>query len=317
MKLTVLIGPSGCGKTTYSKKLVSENDRTFRVNRDDIRTLLGLDLNTYSNRKDFKKIEENINDIQHELILNQLNAGNNVILDTTFFGPDHKYNVYKKSIDNIINRYNHRCDIEFIFIEQPYEVALENLRKREGLEYNVDYLKQHFDIFGKIKEYFIVNNIPLFIPKIDVRYHNDVTLTPAIICDLDGTLSLFDREVKNPYHRDFENDIINEPIREYLHFQMKYGTQIVFFSGRRENYEKQTREFLTKCGFSPDDYLLFMRMDGDNRSDDLIKFQLFDDFIRDKYYVKVIFDDRLQVLENVWLKLGIPVFNVNQGNIRF
>ena len=54
-----------------------------------------------------------------------------------------------------------------------------------------------------------------------------------------------------------------------------------------------------------------MRKDNDNRSDTIIKREIFDEFIRDKYMPMFVIDDRPCVVE-MWVSMGLFVFNVNQ-----
>ena len=70
------------------------------------------------------------------------------------------------------------------------------------------------------------------IPKIEF----DSNLPECIICDLDGTLALFNG--KNPYDRDFENDDPNAPVVDIVKRYIKDGLAI-FVSGRSEKFRLQ------------------------------------------------------------------------------
>lgn len=133
----------------------------------------------------------------------------------------------------------------------------------------------------------------------------------AIICDLDGTLSLFDRNKKSPYIRDFENDICNEHVKLLIYAAYNSGKYIIFLSGRNDKFREQTEIFLNRN--LPDiSYSLFMRKDKDNRKDTILKEEMYNNFVKDDYEVEFIIDDRLQVCR-LWYSLGLFVFNVNQG----
>ena len=139
----------------------------------------------------------------------------------------------------------------------------------------------------------------------------------CIICDLDGTLSLFDKEKKNPYDRDFENDEVNEKVlfilKSWDYFNPKGS--IHFLSGRNDKFKDQTLEFLNKHLVGVH-YNLVMRKDGDFRKDVIVKEEMYNNWIKDKYTVDFVIDDRLQVCR-LWYSLGLFVFNVNQGLIEF
>jgi hypothetical protein len=140
-------------------------------------------------------------------------------------------------------------------------------------------------------------------------------MNKCIICDLDGTLSLFDREKKNPYNRDFENDECSKPVKWMLEqYNITHPENVIFFlSGRDEKYRDQTLLFLQKYFNHPEfSYALIMRKEKDNRKDVIVKEEFYNEYIRDKYRVEFVIDDRLQVCR-LWYSLGLFVFNVNQG----
>ena len=61
---------------------------------------------------------------------------------------------------------------------------------------------------------------------------------------------------------------------------------------------------------------IHMRKAGDNRKDAIIKKELFDEHIRDKYYVDYIVDDRLQVCR-LWYSLGLTILRVGDPDANF
>ena len=56
-----------------------------------------------------------------------------------------------------------------------------------------------------------------------------------------------------------------------------------------------------------------MREEGDRRKDNIVKYEIFNKFIRDKYCVNYVLDDRNQVVE-MWRKLGLRTLQVADGN---
>lgn len=135
----------------------------------------------------------------------------------------------------------------------------------------------------------------------------------CIICDLDGTLSLFDRNLKSPYDRDFENDDVNKRVLFILKSWSYFNPTgvIQFLSGRNNKFTEQTLEFLNKhlIGIP---YNLIMRQNKDFRKDVVVKEEMYNTWIKDKYEVDFVIDDRLQVCR-LWYSLNLFVFNVNQG----
>jgi hypothetical protein len=87
--------------------------------------------------------------------------------------------------------------------------------------------------------------------------------------------------------------------------------RIIYLSGRSDKFRDITQNWLTKNG-APDGPL-FMRVDGDWRKDWIIKGELFDLHVRDKYNVLFCLDDRNQVV-NFWRSLGLTGFQVAAGD---
>ena len=56
-----------------------------------------------------------------------------------------------------------------------------------------------------------------------------------------------------------------------------------------------------------------MRATGDQRRDSIVKLEIFDQEIRDRYHVIGVFDDRQQVVR-MWRALGLTVFQVAEGD---
>lgn len=138
----------------------------------------------------------------------------------------------------------------------------------------------------------------------------------AIICDLDGTLCLFPG--KNPYDRDFENDIPNPAVFDLLqridtcNFDgVGEWTEIVFVSGRDSKFKEVTKKWLNDHGFEI--YPLFMRETKDSRKDVVVKQEIFEANIKDKYNISFVLDDRDQVVE-FWRSIGLTCFQVAPGN---
>jgi|19_taG_2_1085344.scaffolds.fasta_scaffold307331_2 hypothetical protein len=53
-----------------------------------------------------------------------------------------------------------------------------------------------------------------------------------------------------------------------------------------------------------------MRPTGNSDRDSLIKRDFYDGFIKNRYNVHFVVDDRPQVIRELWMDLGVPLFNV-------
>lgn len=134
----------------------------------------------------------------------------------------------------------------------------------------------------------------------------------AILCDIDGTLSL--RGDRGPYDwLKVGDDSMNEPIVKILDlFRCPYSIyETILISGRDEICRKQTEYWLLLNGIHYKD--LLMRSENDNRKDSIVKKELYEKHIKDKYEVLCVFDDRQQVVD-MWRSLGLTCLQVAEGN---
>ncbi len=134
-----------------------------------------------------------------------------------------------------------------------------------------------------------------------------------VIFDIDGTLAKMDG--RKPYEwsrvgEDKPNFAICKILQMFDCCCSPY--EIVIFSGRDEICREETENWLHKNGISFKE--LYMRPKGDIRKDSIVKKELFDNNIKDKYEVLAVFDDRDQVVE-MWRKeLGLTCLQVDYGN---
>ena len=135
----------------------------------------------------------------------------------------------------------------------------------------------------------------------------------VVICDLDGTLSIFEKvdktqpHYRNPYDASTcGNDLLNEVVSDIL-----IGRHVIFVSGREDKYMPQTIDWLHKNGMVWS--ALYMRKTGDNRKDSIVKQEIYEREIRPNYDVKFVLDDRNQVVE-MWRSLGLTCLQVADGN---
>ena len=131
-------------------------------------------------------------------------------------------------------------------------------------------------------------------------------LPDVVLCDLDGTLALFGNA--DPYNRDFTKDELNDAVNHILWRFNQAGTAIVLLSGRKKKYQEQTELWIDAHTIPPIE-ALYMRRNDDNRKDVIVKEEIYNEHIKDKYRVRAVFDDRLQVCR-LWYRLGLPLFRV-------
>lgn len=145
-------------------------------------------------------------------------------------------------------------------------------------------------------------------------------LPKAIICDLDGTLCnishrrrYIQSKPKNwkAFHQALTEDVLYDFCAELLEMYKSRGYAILLMTGRPEEYQKNTEKWLNKHQIQYD--MLLMRPVGDGRKDYLVKKELFEKFIKYKYNVNFVLEDRDQVVR-MWREEGLTCLQVAEGN---
>tara|TARA_R100001530_G_C4266069_1_gene141825 strand:+ start:346 stop:798 length:453 start_codon:yes stop_codon:yes gene_type:complete len=146
----------------------------------------------------------------------------------------------------------------------------------------------------------------------------------AIICDIDGTLSL-KHDGRTWYDASTSDlDKPNKPVLALLRFiqeanchglNSEQDCQIIFVSGRQEKDREPTEKFLKKHMLHG--YPLFMRETGDSKPDTIVKMNIYKENIKGKYDILFVLDDRNSEkypVVGMWRILGLACFQVADGN---
>jgi predicted kinase len=292
--LTLLIGCPASGKSTFAEWQVRTESKTMRISRDEIR------LSQFQEVLD-ATAESMISKIIYEQIKALLLNGWNVILDNCHTKLEY--------IKQPITDFSEMANIEFKLFDLPLEKLFIRNEKRqrkvpkkviENMFYQLQKTKEKFD-FKTIKK---INT--------NLEYCNqNAELPKAILCDLDGTLALMNG--RNPFDASTcENDLLNEPVANVLKNYKKLDYKIILVSGREDRFKEPTMRFLENHGIAYDD--LIMRKTKDNRKDSIIKTEIYQEFIKEHYFVEFVLDDRNQVVD-MWRKeLKLPCFQVFYGD---
>jgi predicted kinase len=143
-------------------------------------------------------------------------------------------------------------------------------------------------------------------------YDNNPDLPPVVLVDIDGTLARMSPD-RSPFDwRKVGLDTPNPAVVNVVQTFLAQGRHVVVMSGRDQSCEQETRAWLDKhvaVGLP-----LHMRPAGDNRPDNLVKYDLFSEHIAGKHSVDLVMDDRDQVV-NLWRRqLCLPTFQVADGD---
>ena len=300
-KLLILVGAPGSGKSTFARYFLRTEDNWIRVNRDDFRLM------QFGDSLMIPFYEERISKMVEASVLTLLKSDTNVIIDAT--------NTSLRTIQDMIHTYTEYADISFKVFDLPVDELVKRCDKRyeetgkfiskSVVERNVANLKHTLEKFDFAP-------IPRKVQVATTSYATqDKNLPKAVICDLDGTLSLLNG--RDPYNAaTCDNDLLNEPVAAALKMAKQRGYQVILLSGREDKFREPTVRFLDKHQIGYD--LLLMRTSNDFRKDNIIKRELFESEIQGKYFVEFLLDDRNQVVD-MWRKdLHLPCFQVNYGD---
>ena len=300
-RLLILVGAPGSGKSTFARYFLRTEDNWIRVNRDDFRLM------QFGDSLMIPFYEERISKMVEASVLTLLKSDTNVIIDAT--------NTSLRGIQDMIHTYTEYADISFKVFDLPVDELVKRCDKRyeetgkfipkSVVERNVANLKHALEKF----------DFALIPRRVQVATNSyatqDKNLPKALICDLDGTLSLLNG--RDPYNAaTCDNDLLNEPVAAALKMAKQQGYQVILLSGREDKFREPTVRFLNKHQIGYD--LLLMRTSNDFRKDNIIKRELFEGEIQGKYFVEFLLDDRNQVVD-MWRKdLHLPCFQVNYGD---
>lgn len=147
-----------------------------------------------------------------------------------------------------------------------------------------------------------------------------MTGIPALIIDMDGTVALneTDRPWYGPgYEKRLHEDRVNEVLASVVYALFvdgDFANHLLFVSGRAEAGREATCEWIeTNLGYVVDEdpVSLLMRKDKDNRSDVVVKTEIYNDHILGKFDVRLALDDKPELI-TLWRSLGIPAWQVNE-----
>lgn len=304
MRVILTRGLPASGKSTYARKLVDEDPTFIRLNRDDFRQML-FGQAVLSSAK-----EQMVTAAQHGAIDNSLKAGFNVIVDDT--------NFFERGVKNIMKiAQKYGAEVEF---KDFTDVSLDELlhrddQRRQAGKSNLSGAVGEKVIRDMHRRYIQGRQLPLPIPNIGsyelIPYEPDESKPKAVIVDIDGTVAkMIDR---SPYDwKRVGEDGPVQTVLDMVYALEKAGNIILFTSGRDGSCGRETYDWLIDH-YEGTRWFLEMREENDNRPDWIIKAEIFDNYYRDDYNVRLVVDDRDQVVR-MWRQLGLTVAQVAEGD---
>lgn len=286
-RVTILVGPPGSGKSTLAKEFAALGGVEY-VNQDSQGKQGHLDN-----------------------FLNAIRVGRDVVVDRLNFDKAQR----KRYIEPAKEMGYH---VHIIVLHQPRKVCFERMMNRE----NHETIRDKSAANSALNMFFSKYEKPTAdeADKIDFRYPSGAK-DLAVICDLDGTLcDLTDRlhHVRKPqgekknwkaFFDELEGDKPHDWC-EALVNNMSATYPVIFASGRPDDYERQTKAWLEKYGFSTQH--LYMRCRGDHRQDYVAKEIILDFEILTRFKPLFFIDDRKQVVD-FWRSRGYTCLACNEG----
>jgi predicted kinase len=307
VKLTITRGLPASGKTTRARQWVASDPvHRARVNRDDIRAQLH-DSVFVKQSGDTGGTERAVVAARDALISALLGRGVDVVCDDT--------NLPTRTARDL-RRLAVLAGAEFEvwdLTDVPFEECVRRNALREGRARVPDAaMLDMYQRFVKGKGF------PLPLPDETaptvggaVPYQPVAGSPSAVMVDIDGTVALMSG--RSPFdetrvHEDRPNAAVIAAVRA-MHAA---GHAVLFCSGRTDACRAETEKWLAEHVALPYEEL-HMRAAGDMRKDSIVKVEIFDREIRNRWNVVCVFDDRRQVVD-AWRALGLTVFQVAEGN---
>lgn len=304
--LTAMRGFPGSGKSALARKLAEETGAVV-VCRDDLRMMLH---GTYhSGKRDF---EDEVTVAETAQVTAFLRAGKSVIVDACHLEPR-----YLRKWAKLAAQLG--ADFERVDVGTPPLVCL----KRNAASTDKPVPE---DVIRRMAKRNPIGNWPdiqaLPYPQVEPVEWVD-GLPEAVIVDIDGTLAHMDG--RHPYdYTQVHTDVPDDHVR-WLVKLLYDGSphvdgacpEIIIVSGRDSDCREETEEWLWANGISYDQ--LHMRPadakdhHGNKLPDYVVKHNLFNEHIRGQFNVRIVLDDRDQVVE-LWRRMGLKCLQVQPGD---
>ncbi|SLJ31397.1 Predicted kinase [Mycobacteroides abscessus subsp. abscessus] len=313
LKLTAMRGYPGSGKSTKAKEIAAATG-AVRVCRDDLRKMLHD--NHYTGKTE---CEEQVTTAERAQVHALLKAGTSVVVDATHLEPR-----WLRKWQKMAAQYGAEFEVIDVDTGQLKCAANDLLRKARGERHVGSDVIRRMATRYPIKNWPKVTQLETFNPE-PVEWIEG--LPEAIIVDIDGTVAHMTG--RSPYdYTQVHTDVVDEPVRWLVNlvyeerFACELGPdhfypRILFVSGRDDECRDETAKWLDNNGIPFDE--LHMRptgakdANGNKLPDYRVKYDLFNQYIRGKYNVRFVLDDRDQVV-NLWRALGLKCLQVQPGD---
>ena len=277
-KIYFLRGLPASGKSTWAKKKCAENNNIVRINKDDIRAMMG---GTFTKGKENLVLRARDN-----MIIASILEGKDVIVDDTNFHPKHLER---------INEISNGAEVEVVDFDTPVDECIKRDAKRDK----------------PVGKAVIMDMYRKYVKQVPEELLRDPKLPVALIVDIDGTLAHMDGK-RSPYDYSMvSGDRCDETIRKIVRMYSNIGYRILIVSGRKDDCVVETTTWLSDNNVPMNQ--LWMRKADDNRPDNIVKQEIYEEYIKGKYNIEFVLDDRDQVVR-MWREQGLKCLQVQEGS---
>jgi predicted kinase len=309
--ITFTVGPPGAGKSRWAHSEVAGRGlhEVQRVNLDDFLTMTA--------GRAFHDLTHNDLKLAKRMLINVVRtvaeSGRDVIVDNTHLSTRFPDNVREELGD----QYEY-CIKDFTVV--PLETCIEQDAVRHRLDpsghVGEPEVTKMWHKAQAIQKRFGGPGMPLWIERLNAPdgiepYVPDRTLPDAVVIDIDGTYAL--PVSRHPYDSSqYHTDELERRLAALVDkLADNHGFQIIVLTGREEKFRDVTLDWFNDKKAYLDE--LWMRPEGDQRRDNVVKLELFNRHVRSRFNVVAAFDDRDRVVR-LWRRLGLLTCQVAFGD---
>lgn len=294
LQATLTVGLPASGKTQWAtEQVLAGEGNIVNINRDDIRRMLFGSCRgpAYNFTRHKEKI---VTRVAHAIAAEAISSNKHLIISDTNLSPA-SADAWKQWLTE------RKVTVHFkSFLDVPLKTLIErDALRAEGV--GKDAIMEMWDKY--IVPTLPVSEVPQYKPNND--------LPTAFIVDIDGTIANMAGK-RGPFEWDKVD--LDEPYYDTLSLVLTLyhaGHKIIVMSGRDEVSREKTAEWLDRHGVPFSE--LYMRKQGDQRKDSIIKLELFWENVAPLFKVVGVLDDRQQVVD-AWRSIGLRCYQVQPGN---
>lgn len=303
--LIITRGLPASGKSQWARQQVDDlpAGEVVRLNRDDLRAMLLPS----SYREPEYRAEQIVTQVQHGQITQLLADGVMVIVDDT--------NLRMRTARDLV-RLAEKANAGWECVDHFLDVPVEECIRRDAARERT----VGEEVIRRMWRKYLSGGRRLPLPTLETPVVGKPYIPPddgipAVMIDIDGTVAEGEG-IRDPYDTSrYHLDAPCQPVIEAVWQEYHAGHKLIFCSGRSDEFRAVTQEWINKHVFGDMcvSYELYMRAAGDTRNDAIVKLELFDRHIRDKYDVRRCYDDRDRVV-SAYRSIGLKVFQVAPGD---